>query len=51
MTAWIRERVDPADMIKTDDIAELAIAICRLSRHAAVPNVVVTRTGGRLWRA
>jgi 3-oxoacyl-[acyl-carrier protein] reductase len=51
MTAWIRERVDPAEMIKTDDIAELAIAICRLSRHAAVPNVVVTRTGGRLWRA
>jgi NAD(P)-dependent dehydrogenase (short-subunit alcohol dehydrogenase family) len=51
MTAWIRERVDPAEMIKTDDIAELAIAICRLSRHAAVPNVVVTRAGGRLWRA
>jgi NAD(P)-dependent dehydrogenase (short-subunit alcohol dehydrogenase family) len=51
MTAWIHDRIDPAEMIKTDDIAELAMAICRLSRRAAVPNVVVSRAGGPLWRA
>jgi 3-oxoacyl-[acyl-carrier protein] reductase len=51
MSAWIRDRIDPAEMIKTDDIAELAMAICRLSRHAVVPNVVVARAGGPLWRA
>ncbi|TKA04624.1 SDR family NAD(P)-dependent oxidoreductase [Actinacidiphila oryziradicis] len=50
MTAWVHDRIDPAEMIRTDDIAELALAICRLSRHAAVPNIVVSRAGGPLWR-
>ncbi|MFE2432412.1 SDR family NAD(P)-dependent oxidoreductase [Streptomyces sp. NPDC059373] len=51
MTAWVHDRIDPTEMIRTDDIAELALSISRLSRHAAVPNVVVTRAGGPLWRA
>jgi len=51
MTAWIRDRLDPAEMIRVDDIAEIALAICRLSRYAAVPNIVVTRPGANLWRA
>lgn len=51
MTAWIRDRLDPAEMIRVDDIAEIALAICRLSRYAAIPNIVVTRPGGNLWRA
>ena len=51
MTAWIRDRLDPAEMIRVDDIAEIALTICRLSRYAAIPNIVVTRPGGNLWRA
>ncbi|MEV8547225.1 SDR family oxidoreductase [Streptomyces sp. NPDC051572] len=50
MTAWVRDNIPPAEMIRPDDIAELALAICRLSRYATVPNVVVSRTGGPLWR-
>jgi short-subunit dehydrogenase len=50
MTAWVRDQVPPAEMITADDIAELALAVCRLSRHCAVPNIVVTRPGPQLWR-
>jgi 3-oxoacyl-[acyl-carrier protein] reductase len=51
MAAWVRDHVSPAQMITTADIAELAITVCRLSRHAAVPHIVVTRPGSYLWRA
>jgi NADP-dependent 3-hydroxy acid dehydrogenase YdfG len=51
MTAWIRDQIPPAEMITADDIAELTLAVCRLSRHAAIPNIVVTRPGPQLWRA
>jgi 3-oxoacyl-[acyl-carrier protein] reductase len=51
MAAWAHDQVDPQTMIKTSDVAELAMAICRLSPQAAVPNIVVSRTGGPLWRA
>ena len=51
MTEWVRDRIDPSMMIKTTDVAELVVALCRLSRNAAVPNVVLTRPGERLWRA
>jgi NAD(P)-dependent dehydrogenase (short-subunit alcohol dehydrogenase family) len=51
MSAWIHDRLEPAHMITVQDIAVLAHAVCQLSRHAAVPNVVVTRPGPSLWRA
>jgi 3-oxoacyl-[acyl-carrier protein] reductase len=51
MAAWARDQVSPDEMISTADIAELALAICRLSRNAVVPNVIVTRPGPQLWRA
>ncbi|CAM5271316.1 MULTISPECIES: SDR family NAD(P)-dependent oxidoreductase [Streptomyces] len=51
MAAWVHDRVDPSSMIRASDIAELTVALCRLSRHAAVPNIVVTRPGETLWRA
>lgn len=51
MAAWVRDRIDPAQMITADDVAELVLAVCRLSRHAVVPNVVLTRPGEQLWRA
>jgi hypothetical protein len=38
-------------MISAADIAELAMSVTRLSAHAAVPTIVVTRPGPQLWRA
>ncbi len=38
-------------MISPADIAELAYGLTRLSRHAAVTNIPVTRPGPQLWRA
>jgi hypothetical protein len=35
-------------MIHTSDVAELVLA---LTRHATIPNIVVTRPGSQLWRA
>jgi 3-oxoacyl-[acyl-carrier protein] reductase len=51
MSAWVQDRIPPDEMITADDVAELAVALCRLSRHAVVPNVVLTRPGRVLWRA
>ncbi|MGH3251119.1 MAG: SDR family NAD(P)-dependent oxidoreductase [Trebonia sp.] len=51
MAAWVHDRIDPAEMIKPDDIAELTLAVSRLSRHATVPSIAVSRPGGHLWRA
>jgi 3-oxoacyl-[acyl-carrier protein] reductase len=51
MTTWVHDQVPPASMITVDDIAELAVAITRLSARAVVPNVPVVRTGATLWRA
>jgi hypothetical protein len=51
MAAWMHDRIDPREMISVEDIAHLAAAVCRLSRHAAVPSIVVTRPGEQLWRA
>ncbi|MFC8384579.1 SDR family NAD(P)-dependent oxidoreductase [Nocardia sp. NPDC057272] len=51
MTAWKRDELDRAAMLTTGDIAELVLAITRLSANAVVPNIVVSRSGNRLWRA
>lgn len=51
MASWVRDQISPAEMITREDVAELAIAVCRLSRHAVVPHIVVTRPGSNLWRA
>jgi short-subunit dehydrogenase len=51
MSAWVQDRIPADEMITADDVAELAVALCRLSRHAVVPNVVLTRPGRVLWRA
>jgi 3-oxoacyl-[acyl-carrier protein] reductase len=51
MTEWVRDRVDPSTMIRADDIAIIVSALSKLSRFAAVPNVVLTRPGEQLWRA
>ncbi|MFF7594552.1 hypothetical protein [Streptomyces mirabilis] len=50
MTAWIRDRVEPSRMIRVEDIAELALAVTKLSANAVVPEMVVARPGAQLWR-
>ncbi|MGK8490084.1 SDR family NAD(P)-dependent oxidoreductase [Nocardia asiatica] len=51
MTAWKRDVLDPSAMLSTGDIAEMVLAITRLSRNAVVPNIVLSRAGDQLWRA
>jgi hypothetical protein len=51
MTEWLHGTIDPATMITSDDVAELVVAIARLSRWAAVPAIPMTRLGPHLWRA
>jgi hypothetical protein len=38
-------------MLTVEDIAELAVAITRLSARAVVPAIPVVRAGDALWRA
>ncbi|MFI2475682.1 SDR family oxidoreductase [Nocardia xishanensis] len=51
MTAWKHDELDPSAMLRTGDIAEMALAVTRLSRNAVIPNIVLTRAGDRMWRA
>ncbi|KAA1416941.1 SDR family oxidoreductase [Nocardioides humilatus] len=51
MTAWKRGELHPADMLAVGDIAELVLALTRMSAVATVPNIAVTRSGDRIWRA
>ncbi|MGQ4601269.1 SDR family NAD(P)-dependent oxidoreductase [Nocardia sp. R6R-6] len=51
MTAWKRESLGRAAMLTTGDVAELVLAVTRLSAHAVVPNIVLTRAGAQIWRA
>ncbi|ADI11776.1 3-oxoacyl-(acyl-carrier-protein) reductase [Streptomyces bingchenggensis BCW-1] len=51
MSAWNHDRVPPAEMITSGDIAELVITMTRLSPRAVVPYLPVVRTGSQLWRA
>jgi len=51
MSSWVRDRIDPADMIEPGDIAELVLALTRLSARAVVPGILVGRRGETQWRA
>lgn len=51
MTEWKRDTLAPTAMLTTGDIAELAVAVTRLSRNAVIPNIVITRAGEQIWRA
>jgi 3-oxoacyl-[acyl-carrier protein] reductase len=51
MTSWVRDRIDPGDMIDPGDIAELVLALTRLSARAVVPGIVVARRGSTQWQA
>ncbi|WP_217576723.1 SDR family oxidoreductase [Streptomyces sp. GbtcB7] len=51
MSAWMHDRIPPAEMITTGDLAELVLALTRMSAHAVVPQIPVVRAGSQLWRA
>lgn len=51
MTAGLADQVSPAAMIDAADVAELVVALTRLSRSVVVPHVPMTRPGPHLWRA
>ena len=48
MTEWIREQVDPTEMIRPDDIAEGVRFLLRTSRYCFVPEIIFTRPGQEL---
>jgi NAD(P)-dependent dehydrogenase (short-subunit alcohol dehydrogenase family) len=45
MSNWKHGEISPAEMLQVEDIAEIAIALTRLSATAVVPNVVISRAG------
>ncbi len=51
MTAGKRETLGRDAMLRTDDIAELVLAVSRLSAGAVIPNIVISRRGTQIWRA
>ncbi|WP_353809424.1 SDR family NAD(P)-dependent oxidoreductase [Agromyces sp. SYSU T00194] len=51
MAAWKHDAVPADEMIRPDDVAELAMSVLRLSRTAVVPTLAVVRPGPELWRA
>jgi 3-oxoacyl-[acyl-carrier protein] reductase len=51
MTDWLKDTLSASDMLTGDDVAEMVLAITRLSARAVVPSIVLTRGGEQLWRA
>ena len=51
MVASLHEQVAPSEMIPISDVAEVVIAMTRLSKAAVAPMVAIGRPGNQLWRA
>lgn len=51
MSAWKHGEITPDSMLKTDDVAEMALAVARLSSKAVIPNIPMSRAGKTVWRA
>lgn len=45
MTEWIRDQVDPKEMIQPEDLAETVRLLLRTSPNCLIPEVVYTRPG------
>ncbi|MGI8633603.1 MAG: SDR family oxidoreductase [Solirubrobacterales bacterium] len=45
MTEWVRDEVDPEEMIKPEDLAETVRLLLRTSPNCLIPEVVYTRPG------
>jgi 3-oxoacyl-[acyl-carrier protein] reductase len=50
MTAHLHDRIRPEDMIPAGDVAELVVALSRLSAATVVPTVAMSRAGREVWR-
>ena len=46
MTEWARESVEPADMIRPEDVSEAVRMLLRTSPNCLIPEIVFTRAGG-----
>ena len=51
MSAWVHDRIDPAEMIPPADIAELVLALTRMSARSVVSLIAMSRPGETQWRA
>jgi NAD(P)-dependent dehydrogenase (short-subunit alcohol dehydrogenase family) len=51
MSAWVHDRIDPAEMIPPADIAELVLALAQLSARSVVPLIAISRAGETHWQA
>ena len=51
MSAWVHERIGPAEMIPPADIAELILALTKMSARSVIPLVAMSRPGETHWRA
>ncbi len=44
MSAWVHDRIGPAEMIPPADIAELILALTRMSARSVIPLVAMSRS-------
>ncbi|MGC4936128.1 SDR family NAD(P)-dependent oxidoreductase [Gordonia sp. DT30] len=51
MTAQMPDSVEPDTMLQSSDVAEMVVALTRMSAKAVVPNIVISRAGPAIWRA
>lgn len=51
MAGWKEGEISRADMLPARDVAELVLAVSRLSANAVLPNIVLSRSGDQIWRA
>jgi NAD(P)-dependent dehydrogenase (short-subunit alcohol dehydrogenase family) len=45
MTEWVREQVEPKDMIQPEDLAETVRLLLKTSPNCLIPEVVFSRPG------
>ncbi|MFE3960922.1 SDR family NAD(P)-dependent oxidoreductase [Nocardia sp. NPDC059091] len=51
MTAPLADKVSPEVMIDPADVAEVVVALTRLSGSVVIPSIAMTRPGPHIWRA
>jgi 3-oxoacyl-[acyl-carrier protein] reductase len=51
MSAWVHDRIGPAEMIPPADIAGLILALTQMSARSVIPLVAMSRPGETHWRA
>ena len=51
MSAWVHDRIDPAEMIPPADIDELIHALTQLSARSVIPLIAISRAGETHWQA